>query len=718
MVGSRASGRERNESSASLSWLADALGVSPGSAPGPVAAAWAETRDTMREPRNQAVAHPNDWTSDPWLARGTGITGSGMIPTWIPPDGIDEWPAADLTGLLDVFASSARRTRPQTLAGPSEAAGNVPGDAVAAFLREEAGAGTDGAAAVRAQHVRAWLGCAVGPLLREVVLTPGNGHDALAAAAAARLETPRRVNLPVSWASANQFAEKYLDLLYNLRTSADGRLAFPDAADVRTGQGEGWREHWTWLSRDLGLGDVREALRTAARLMRHPPLVEGLLRTVEAQDRRLGMTALGVARRWLLTLKAMAWLEDATAHEWEHVRPRDLACFAFNALKPDWPRRVLGISHRSIDTKSALSRTDLWSSGRCAIDATYVPSWETNTGMVWGLFGATPAIVRVRSAGYEKSAWCRREAELTHYLVERADFLAERWVLDLVPGDLTALEAAHNARDPRPRPGAAVPVPARRPAPYEVPVWTPGPRPAWQTAVLRASAALRVINTLLADAELTNRFVTEFLLGDAHFPEPAPTGHPEGWQAYRSIFRELQALAGGTEPAVRLPWGYSAEQTALDVHMFRRLPHLGGSAHVRAGSGTHAGTGAAGLRDVLVAYEFLRSEWPSVAGDRRRYLAVDCRDVRPGLWAGDERLSLQRGLLAVRTPVPVWIVQRAGQEVDTWPIPGDHPIFTEHFPGQFSWMAGERDDRAAPSPGSGLEFSPALAAMIRRSGDR
>ncbi|MEV6986959.1 hypothetical protein AB0M95_37660 [Sphaerisporangium sp. NPDC051017] len=707
MVRSRVSGRERNESAASLSWLADALGVSAGSAPGPVAGTWAETRDAMREPRNEAVAYPTDWTSDPWLARGTRTTASGMVPSWIPPDGIDEWPSADLAGLLDVFASSARRTRPQALAGPWEAAGNVPGDpgeAVAAFLREEAVAGPGETAAARAQHVRAWLGCAVGPLLREVVLSAGSGHDALAAATAARLETPRRVNLPVSWASANQFAEKYLDLLYNLRTSPDGRLAFPDAADVRMGQGEGWREHWAWLSHDLDLADVREASRTAARLMRHPPLVEGLLRTVGARDRRLGMTALGVARRWLLTLKAMAWLEDATTHEWEHVRPRDLACFAFNALKPDWPRRVLGISHRSSDTKSALSRTDLWSSGRCAIDATYVPSWETNTGMVWGLFGATPAIVRVRSAGYEKSAWCLREAELTHYLVERADFLAERWVLDLGPGDLAALDAAHSTRDHRPRPALTGAVPARRPPPYKVPVWTPGPRPAWQAAILRASGALRVINTLLADADLTNRFVTEFLLGDAHFPGPAPTGHPEGWQAYRSIFRELQALTGGTEPAVRLPWGYGAEQTALDVHLFRRLPDLGASKR----------TDATGLRDVLVAYEFLRSEWPAVTGERRRYLAVDCRDVRPGRWASDERLSLHRGLLAVRAPMPVWIVQRAGQDVDTWPIPGDHPIFTEHFPGQFSWMAPGREVRTAPSPGPGLEYSPALAAMIRR----
>ncbi|MBB5629953.1 hypothetical protein [Sphaerisporangium krabiense] len=701
MVRSRASERERNESSASFTWLAAALGLRPGR--GPVAEAWADTRDTMREPRNQSVAYPTDWTSDPWLARGARITGAGMItPCWAPPDGIDEWTAPDVTGVVAAFASAAQRTRPQAPA--REVPGNVPGGAESAFLRGQAEpGGRDAAGRARAQHVRAWLGCAVGPLIRDVLLSADPDPGAVAAATAARLETPRRIKLPASWAAANQFSEKYLDLLYNMRTAPDGRLAFPDAAGVRIGQGEGWREHWTWLSRDIGLGDLREALRVAARLMRRPAVVEGLLSTAASEDRRLGMTAVAVARRWLLTLRAMAWLEDAAGEEWTHVRPRDLACFAFNALKPDWPRRVIGISHRSSDTKSALSMTDLWSSGRCAIDATYVPSWETNTGMVWGLFGATAAIVRVRSPGYERSAWCLREDELTRYLVERSDFLAERWVLDLDPRDLGALDAVHSSGGDDPPPPPPADAPARRPAPTRVRVWTPGSRPEWQTAILRAGAALRVINTLLADADLTNRFVTEFLLGDAHFPGPAPGGHPDGWDAYREVFRELQALSGGAEPAVRLPWGYGAEQTALDMALFRRLPEP------RPGE----------LRDALVAYEFLRSEWPMLAGDRRRrYLAVDLRHVRREEWASDERLSLQRGLLAVRAPVPVWIVQHAGQDVDGWPIPGDHPIFTEHFPGQFPWMAGDRPDRTPFVAGTGLEYSSALTALIGRPGVR
>jgi hypothetical protein len=40
-----------------------------------------------------------------------------------------------------------------------------------------------------------------------------------------------------------------------------------------------------------------------------------------------------------------------------------------------------------------------WRSSRFAIDASYVPAWETNNGMVWALFAAIPAIARVHSPG-------------------------------------------------------------------------------------------------------------------------------------------------------------------------------------------------------------------------------------------------------------------------------------------------------------------------------
>ncbi|WP_405145501.1 hypothetical protein OG589_01715 [Sphaerisporangium sp. NBC_01403] len=700
---SRAGGQERNESAVSLAWLAGALGG--GSAP--ILDRWAEARDGMRRSRHRHLPASPDSVSDPWLARGVRGTGTGGIaPCWNPPDEIGAWPEHDVTRLVKAVPSIAWSTRHVSRWPDLPAEAGEQDATVTRFLRRETEPAARGDV-VRGQ-VRTWLSCAVGPLLRDVMLTPESGQGALTEDAAARLAIPRQIKLPAPWAAANEFAERPLDLLYNLEISPDGRLSFLDAADVRAGQGEAWRGYWAWLSADAGFGETAEALRLAARLMRSRPVVEGLLQTARSDDPELRMIAPAVARRWLLTLKAMAWLEDAARESWEHVRPKDLACFAFNAVRPAWPRRAVGISHRSSDAKRALRRLALWSSSRCAIDAGYVPSWETNTGMAWALYGATPAIVRLRSPGYEESPWCLREAELTRHLVERADFLPGRWVLDVDLADLGALDAAYSTWDRETRGSGAAPVVLPE-SPPPCQVWTPSPTPAWEAAMLRASAALRVINTMLAGADLTNRFVAEFLLGDVEFPGPAPTAGPGGWQAYRAIFRRFQTLCDAPpgELGLRLPQGYPAEQMAMDLDMLQRMPDLS--------------TGTADLGDLLVAFEFLRTEWPLMPGDdMARFLAVDCRGLTRTRWARDERLSLQRGLLAIRTPVPVWIIQLAGQGVEGWGIPGDHPIFTEHFPGQFSWMLeGSLDRRGAQSlfpASSGLELSADVRHRCREGG--
>jgi hypothetical protein len=708
-------GHKRNESAASFAWLVSSLGIPSGTEQARVTGTWTEIRDRMRRPREQTTSFLTDWTSDPWLAKGVKGTGIGTIaPSWDPPDRIDEWPSYGTGQMVDALASPAKRTRhrhlSRLLALPHRIEPGDAADALGRLLRMEAETSHHGdTRMVASEHVRAWLSCSVGSLLRGPLLDPDLGPGELTEVTLARLAIPRQINLPRTWAFANQFAEKHLDLLYNLEVTPDGRLSFLDTADIRVGQGEGWREHWGWLSRDIRFQEMGEALRLAACLMRRPALVEGLLQAMGSDDQHLRTIALAVTRRWLLSLKAMAWLEDAARKEWTHVRAADLACFAFSALKPEWPRRAVGVSHRSSDAKQALSRTELWSSSRCAIDASYVPSWETNTGMVWGLFGATPAIVRVRSPGYGRSLWCLREAELTRHLVERSDFLSERWVVDLDLADLGTLDTAYSSwdRDTKQGPKDALGVLPEFPPLCHV--WTPSPMPAWEVAMLRASAALRAVNTMLASPELTNRFVAEFLLGDTDFPGSAPTDNPGGWQAYRAIFRRFQSLctADDTEPALRLPLDYSAEQMALDLEMLDRVPDLS--------------TGAADLGDVLVAYEFLRTEWPLLRGQRLgRFLAVSVRDLTRERWARDECLSLQRGLLSVRTPVPVLIIQHAGQGVEGWPMPGDHPIFTEHFPQQFSWMMeSSLDRREAQSlfaANSGLVLSAAVRQRCHAGG--
>jgi hypothetical protein len=203
-----------------------------------------------------------------------------------------------------------------------------------------------------------------------------------------------------------------------------------DEADVRVGEGEPWRESWSWLRRDIAFEEMHEALQVTARVMRSFPVVAGLVRALRSGHRGLETVALAVVRRWLLTLKAMSWLEASALASWEYVRPQDLACFAFSAVRPVWPRRILAVSHRSADVKPVLRTMRLWRSSRCAIDACYVPSWETNNGMVWALFGPTPAIARVNSPGYDESVWCLREAEVAQHLIERLDFVEERFVIE------------------------------------------------------------------------------------------------------------------------------------------------------------------------------------------------------------------------------------------------------------------------------------------------
>ena len=138
-------------------------------------------------------------------------------------------------------------------------------------------------------------------------------------------------------------------------------------------------------------------MRLAARLLRNRGLLQGLGHALAASDPEVRTLATAVLRRWALTLKAMVWAEHALGQSWDAVRPADIVCLAFSATKPEWPRRLLAISHRSFEVKPQLRKMGVWKSARCAIDATYVPSWETNTGMIWGLFAATPALVRVRT---------------------------------------------------------------------------------------------------------------------------------------------------------------------------------------------------------------------------------------------------------------------------------------------------------------------------------
>jgi hypothetical protein len=695
-----------NESAATLAWLARSLELEGDDPSSPVSMAWNEIRQRMLDVAHggQGILYMQDWISDPWLARNArAMLFPTLVPVWDPPELLAEWPTLGARAVIARSTHAARQTNHQTfldlLTEARAPAAPDAGRAIDSFFAMNAAIGQHGdLRMVQIEHVRAWLGTSVGHLLMSIVLTPPVQPEALVEVTLARLAMPRQIGLPSQW--INDIEDRHLELLYNSRMRPDGVWT----SALRVGQGEEWREHWRWLSRDVAPAATLEALHLAAGLMRSPPLAKGLLEAVRSGDESLKTLAVAVIRRWILTLKTMAWLEVALVRPWTHVRTQDLCCFAFNATKPEWPRRVIGVSHRSADAKATLMDMKLWHSARCAIDANYVPSWETNTGMVWSLFAATPAIARVRSPRYEQSIWCQREAELSEYLAERSDFLSERWVLDVELSELRELDRLAMAWDDIDKPGAAASgLFAEFPPMCQV--WTPTAMPQWEVKMLRASAALRLINVFVSDPGLANGLAL-LLLSDADLPDPAPTNNPDGWLAYASILREarLGDGVGHGELAVRLPSDYPPEQRARDLELSERIPDLS------------AGTPALG--DVLVALEWLRVEWPAMLDQNRGdMIAINCRGLSKEQWEMDDRLSLVRGLAAFRVSGPLWILQLAGQDVETWPLMGEHPIFTEYVPAQFRWMfeisLDRRDSQARYPDESGLILSSDLQERCR-----
>jgi hypothetical protein len=697
---------DRNESAAAFRWLADGLGLGrPGSV---IDGPWQEVRDGMRRPRDQAVVFAVDWISDPWVARGVKETAlAAVAPAWDPPDEIDAWPTFGAEAALSAVGIEARRTRDDVLAARLAEAGDAwrdhAAEAISEFYASEGRITQRGDLhMVLGEHVRAWLLSACGPLLRGVLLSPSDDPEVVVLATAQRLNLPGRIELPATWVAANEFGEKHLELLLNVSLQPDGNLAPIDPADLRVGQGTAWRETWAWLSQEVSADVARDGVRLAARLLRNEAVRAAIIGALQSGDAAERTIAVGVVRRWALTLKAMSWVEDALAAPWIDVRPSDVVCLGFNAVKPDWPRRIVAVSHRSAEVKPTLRQLPVWRSSRWAVDATYVPAWETNTGMIWGLFGPTPAIGRVETPTYRDSVWCRREAEMISYLAETSDFLSGRHVIDV---DLDGVERFADLDGHWSGGGAAGGVTSLLPDfPPMAQVWTPPPLAEAEVAILRAGGALRAMSAFTRDSELVNGLVTQVLPAVEDLPGTAPTNHPDGWRSYIRIFRELRGLVpGGDVPPILLPDGYDAEEVARDVQLLGSVPDLT--------SGTPA------LDDVLVAVEFLRTRWPVMVDERfGRFLALNLRGLSYDTWTSHPQLSLHRGLVAIRLPVPLWLIQQADQEVSNWRLPGDPPILTEHMDAQFAWMLEMHpdpvDERSRYPADSGLQVSDALREVL------
>ena len=80
-------------------------------------------------------------------------------------------------------------------------------------------------------------------------------------------------------------------------------------------------------------------------------------------------------------------------------------------------------------------------------------------------------------------------------------------------------------------------------------VFVPGPQPEWPLRMLRAAAALRAFHATYGDQGEGHRQSSRAaaLLERPAPPIPPPTDNPDGWAAYRRVFRDLQSECGLTE---------------------------------------------------------------------------------------------------------------------------------------------------------------------------
>lgn len=651
---------------------------------------WRRFRSEM-DGRQTPGTYITEWPSDFWIAKTQRLAISEMVAAWSIPERLDQWPLLEVTDPV-VSAFSGRKTNSasflELLANADPMHAELEDDPLRRFYELiDPGVIHPDTENIIANQIRAWLTTAFGDLLTGIALTPiddNSARDLIVQEIMGRISDIESFDSGV-----RQFGifDYDCDILYNTQITRDGLQWNP----ARQGQGTDWQHHWMWLSAPQDARAMKAALRLSGLLLINEPLLAGLTLTVREGSEYSQKRALCVTRRWSLTCKVLAWLVEALQQNWTDVRPQDLACFAFGALSPAWPRRAVAVSHRSADAKPLLTGLKMWQSPHVAIDASYVPAWETNTGMIWSLFAPVPLIARVESPAYHESEWCRREHEMSQYLIDHADFLEERAILDLSVDKLVELDASlfegtasgdvsgfelRSALSSVFPPFSLVLIGA---VPSEI-----------DLAILRAAGALRLVHALVQDPAVANKLASRAAAGDDIDIE-APTNNPGGWAAYGELFRDLEAVSLPGEQVkrsmlgklrgraarrllpLRVPDDYSALDLRVDRVSARQIPDLS--------------EGQYRLADVLAAFEWRRTvlEWfkDEEFGDK---VAVDVAEFSAEDWNTQPHFSVARGLLALYGFSPVWIMQRAGQSAHQWPGFREQPIFTQHVDQQFSWL--------------------------------
>jgi hypothetical protein len=648
---------------------------------------WELFAGVLQEANARRVLRYDEWEQDWFIAKyGSDDFFTGVHASYAPPSDFLSFPTFDLDDHLrrmNLPGSTVSGTRSNT--NPSAMFTQEPQLAVAGplvlndfyELRGRIRAQNDPAMAQLNQTL-AWFNAGIGRLFGGVALEPSFDLDLALTVLEQRWS---RV-----WSEEDEhggvlgkpeFLQRKLDVFYGAEIAPDKLLIKPSLQ----GQPRQWQKYWQWMSREVEPGLALAATQMAARLMICPPILvfmRSKLREAAHGDVTLEhMMILVVLRRLALELQAMSWLEHALQYRFEHVRTQDLSAFAFCAIRPHWPRRLFALSHRSKDIKPALAKLAAWGDFRYSIDATFVPHWETNVAMVWGLFSAVPGLIRVASERYDDSVWCRRERELFDYLRDSDDFFHGRHVIQMDEAQLPLLDATI-ASDTM-----SISLPSlmvgKGKFPPISPVFILYPFEAWESKLLAIAAAVRLIFLKMRELELTALLCRYLAEGKLPPAEISPfTNHPDGWTSIAALFQEFQH-----------DWGDTPTGFPLTVDAGLRSQEEMDRDLASADSLIDLSDGLVDQVAALAALEWNRTMVPSLVGNYRygSFFAVDYRRLTEAAWRTAECMVIQ-GVSRVRTSVPVWILQRDDQRIDEWPGMGMNPIFTQHVVGQCDWMQG------------------------------
>lgn len=667
---------------------------------------WDELRDVLLQSNDTIRVRDDGWEQDWLLAKYGAEAPIGARAWYDPPAELHAFPTFDIdlhtlyladrpgitvkqtrsgTDLAEVFARTAT-----TFAGPM---------VLDEFyeLHSQIRAQGDPAMA-QLNHTLAWFNVGLGRLFGGLVLTRNvDLQTALAMMAQRWRQVWAERDVYEDFMNVPELLQWKLDVFYGAEIDAGGLVFQP----ARQGQPRRWQQYWLWLGTGIDPQRAVEAARMAARMMICPPVLVFLKTMIQGRQEGIGslerLLGLAILRRLTLQLQVMAWFEQAVHHPFADTRVQDLASFAFSAVRPHWPRRLLALSHRSRDVKRELMQLEAWGNFRYSIDALFPPHWESNVGTVWGLFSAVPGLVRIPSSHYDESEWCRREREIFDYLCDEDDFLRGRRVIELDAAHLPLLDAqvppAAEDFGPLAKPGQFPPLTS---------VFIVYPFEAWECRLLACAAVTRMLFLQLRTAADTAFVCHRLAQGDLPGAPPL-TNHPDGWAPVAALLRTFAQEWGDgldTFPMAIDEAHYTADDVARDV--------------ASAGTLIDLSDGLIDQPAAFAALEWNRTIVPSQIGNGRygRFFAIDYRRIDAERWRSDEHMVI-RGVNRVHTAAPLWILQRADQRVDEWPGIGTNPIFTQHAEKQWGWMTELLHAVQWPDlyrTESKLLFAPKLAA--------